>query len=542
MPPKRPKKATGAGTSASHAAPPGAPLGTPPPSGPPPEAALVARCSRLDLEALVLASLQKGQPVRMDDVQAAVDRETAPKRAAPVTSTESMEGAGLFSTLPTDLLVQILEGVTLQTRLTFAIEICTGLRPLRGVPALWTRIMTSTRPTQYSHYESIYWINGRGLRRLAEWVPDRSQVTDLELHVSKGANVFAPEDTAAVIAMFPQVRRLRVTGAAVVKAVLVSMAKVERPALRELTLEFGQTAPATVLALLAKCPNLDRLCATQLNTTVAEGYAALQRTARHGGTPVLTRLHHMQQYSDKLSVFDGCLLGARYPELKELGISFELMGPSPHLPSTPLHGPNLRRLHLHKMCRSFGPAEGAYCHLSSGCLGAVLRLLVSKCPRLEALCLCHGRKYLSRGEALPPLPHLGATFTDGSVELPRTLVMLHLQDIHVSPPALETCALPELVLLRLIGCGPDAQATADAMRASAAADGCACPRLTEEGVVLVESENSSYNSYAYPKFEGPDAAANAARNLSKYTKFPLGDFEAGMSLSGVVDVLDRSAF
>ena len=79
------------------------------------------------------------------------------------------------------------------------------------------------------------------------------------------------------------------------------------------------------------------------------------------------------------------------------------------------------------------------------------------------------------------------------------------------------------------------------LRASVA-DGCSCPRLTEEGVVVVESENSSYNSYAYPKFEGPDAAANAARNFSKYTKFPLGDFEAGLSLSGVVDVLDRSAF
>lgn len=529
MPPKRSKKAaagTSAGTSTAHAAP-------------SPAASLVARCSRADLEALVIASLDSGQPVPLDGVQAAVDRETAPKLAAPVTSTESMEGAGLFSILPTDLLVQVLEGLSLQTRLTFAIEVCTGLRPLRNVSALWSRIATSTRPNHYSHYESIYWINGRGLKRLAEWVPDPSQVTDLELHVSKGANVFAPEDTAAVIAMFPKVRRLRVTGAAVVKKILVDMARIERPALRELTLEFGQTAPATVLALLAKCPNLDRFCATQLNTTVAEGYARLQREARQGGTPLLTRLHHMQQYSDKLSVFDGCMLGTRFPELKEVGLSFELMGPSPSLPSTPLHGPNLRRLHLHKMCRSFGPDHNSYCHLSSGCLAAVIRLLVSRCPRLEALCLCHGRKYLSRGETLPPLPRLGTTFTDGSVELPRSLVMLHLQDIHVAPADLETCALPELVLLRLIGCGPEAQATADAMRASVAKV-CTCPKLTGEGVVVVESE-TSFNCYSYPKFEGPDATVNAARNFAKYTKFPLEDL-SGLRLAGVVDVLDRSAF
>jgi hypothetical protein len=88
-----------------------------------------------------------------------------------------------------------------------------------------------------------------------------------------------------------------------------------------------------------------------------------------------------------------------------------------------LSGANLRSLHVHKMCCSFVRDDYPSPHLSSGCLSSLIRLLVKGCPRLESLCLAHGSKYISRGEALPPLPRLGAAFADGI--LPTTLVMLH---------------------------------------------------------------------------------------------------------------------
>jgi len=49
-------------------------------------------------------------------------------------------------------------------------------------------------------------------------------------------------------------------------------------------------------------------------------------------------------YNDKLSVFGAQMVGTWFPELTDLTISFELLGPSPALPTSGFECVNLRRL------------------------------------------------------------------------------------------------------------------------------------------------------------------------------------------------------
>ena len=114
------------------------------------------------------------------------------------------------------------------------------------------------------------------------------------------------------------------------------------------------------------------------------------RDARGGGAPLLSRLRETDGYGSKLGLHGCCALGELFPELRELTIgTFCLTGPSPYLPALPLCLPNLRILHVRGMCNRFD-FSGASPHLSSAALRSVLGLLVTQCPRLEALCLGHG--------------------------------------------------------------------------------------------------------------------------------------------------------
>ena len=50
-----------------------------------------------------------------------------------------MQGAGLLSMICTDVISCIMQDLPLQTKLTFAIEVCKGLRALRQCTALSCR-------------------------------------------------------------------------------------------------------------------------------------------------------------------------------------------------------------------------------------------------------------------------------------------------------------------------------------------------------------------------------------------------------------------
>jgi hypothetical protein len=466
-------------------------------SAPDANVALVAKLCRVELEQLVLESLRSGLPVHVERLTSARPSATLMQDVA---ASETMEGAGAFSWLPIDVIVLILQRLTLPKRLTFSIEICKGLRPLRQAVLLWTHLATSTLSIDSSYhsttYEDIHWINGRGLLRLADWLPNCSCVSVLRLHLRGAPGQFTVDESAAFLARFPDVEKLSLTGNAVNKKLLVAIDSVDRPKLRHLALEWGTVGASTVLSILKRAPNLTSITSPNLNTEVLRGFAMLLHGSRGGGTPLLTSLRQVGMYNDKLTVFDGCGACRLFPELTDLVVSFQLVGPAPQLPSQPLAGANLRRLHIFRMIRSFDSSPDV--HLSTGCLSALVHLLVSKNPRLEALSLTHGKKVIGRNESLPPLPKLGRALAN--VALPRSLIMLHLQDIIVCPEDVAMVELPELAFVRLVHCGPDAHAAIDTLISLCPKlKTCICKDKIPDG--LEHCGGSRVNFFGFPRSE-----------------------------------------
>ena len=487
--------------------------------GPPPQCPvelLISRCGRASLESLVLASFRNNTPVSLTDLEAAnPDLFTPPVLAQVSAASPVLEDSGLLSLLPVDVLSRIVKNMPLPTRLTLSTEICRGLRPLRHISELWEKLGTSMFADGRFHgYEDIHWTNSRGLLRLADWLPDCGVVKDLSLHARGAAGAFLPSELIEFVARFPKLQRLALTGAAVVKKVLVGLAATDYPQLRHLMLDWGTVGPQTVLNLLERMPKLDTLEAAQFNGGVLEGLSKIMRNRRQGGVPTLLRLRQTYDYADKLTLLEGCSVGKWFPELTDLTTSFGVAGPTP---TQPLDGGNLRRLHVYKMMCSFHAGNP---HLSSGSLSAMARLFISKCPRLESISLTHGTKYLSRNEVLPPLPRLASAFIN--VRLPKTLVMLHLQDIVVHPEDFADSQLPELVLLRLVHCGPRSHEVAEFLVGT-------CPKLEPAGCLV-----SLSNRPLLPEEDVP----SARRVRAKWQRFPRADL-ANSSLDRVIDVLEQ---
>ena len=472
---------------------------------------LVAKCSRAELEKLILTSIRSQEAVALADVEAAIEAGAAAAlQPKAVLDDVSMQGAGLLSMICTDVISCIMQDLPLQTKLTFAIEVCKGLRALRQVEALWTQILTVER--EHDYYQEVSWINGKGLQRLTAWLPNGgAAVTDVAIHVSKG---WSPDHITFVLRRFGHVRNLRLTGQAVVKMMLMDMSTTPRPCLRQLTMDWGTVGVRTVLSVLKQCPNLESLASQKLDITMLEGLAMQMREARGGGTPLLSELREKSYCgANMLGVFGACALGSLFPELTKLSIyALNMQGPNPLLPPMPLCLPNLRHLHVHKLCSSCSP------HLSSQCLGRLLQLLVQRCPRLESLCLGHGRKHITRFEEMPPFPHLGMALSACPVSLPESLVLLHLSDVLVDPESVAGLSLPRLVFLRLVNCGPDARAAADTLANH-------CPALTRDGCCI------------RAEFETPKLPCDATRLWARHARFPDKDL-AGLSLDGVLNVLE----
>jgi hypothetical protein len=125
---------------------------------------------------------------------------------------------------------------------------------------------------------------------------------------------------------------------------------------------------------------------------------------------------------------------------------------------------------------------------------------------------------------MPPLPKLGGAFIN--VPLPRTLVLLHLQDILISPEDFATVSLPLLAFARFVNCGPE---TAEAIETLVAT----CPKLERNGCVW-----SSGKMEPPVSAQGHKLAHAEVRQLARLIKFPCDDL-AGLSLEGIMDVLER---
>jgi len=484
----------------------------------PPEM-LVARCARLDLERLIVESIKSGTPVNFQ----VVEKMSAPADPAPIIhvgALQSIEGAGLFSILPLDAIAQIFNLLPLPHRLTCTIEVCKGLRALKSVPSMWSCINTSTIEYGYQLFESILWINGRGLLKLADWLADVSYVTDLSLHCSKGmGSYFAPDDLIAMLARFPHVERLTLTGQAIVKKILNHAAKTLRPNLRYLNIDLGMCGTDVLTSLIKQMPNLEAISCAQLSDAHIDGLESVMRATRGGGAPLLKSIRQTQLYGDRLSLSCSLASGHKFPELETLVLALNLQGPIPKLTHGPLLCANLRRLHIYRMVSPFG-AETQ--HLSPSSLADLIRLLIVECPRLEALCLAHGRKNVGRGEVELPLPLLQDACH--ITPLPSTLVMLHLEEMEVQPEAFVGVALPQLTLLRLVECGSGAEAAADVLQMS-------CPKLYRDGII-VEPRG----------FRLEEGHPDRARLTAKVRHYPTTSLAGGLNVSQVVDVLESNGY
>jgi len=138
--------------------------------------------------------------------------------------------------------------------------------------------------------------------------------------------------------------------------------------------------------------------------------------------------------------------------------------------------------------------------LSDYVLGEVFRLIVAGCPQLESLSVDHGleyddRKHKDKGKAIE-VPALGDALVQSP--LPASLITLSLQNIQLRPFDFEACNLPELKLVRLVGCGEGATGVAESLLAR-------CPKLLEADQVSVclKKRNESAGKCAREAYRVP---------------------------------------
>jgi hypothetical protein len=277
---------------------------------------------------------------------------------------------------------------------------------------------------------------------------------------------------------------LRIDGKGVGKGLVDGIAKSARPNLKDITLETSSSlGGASIIKGLSTAPNLERISLGYLSEELLASLAAMLSAARGGGTPLLRSLYQTGDYPEKLTLLAFARIGQWLPELTDLTVSFGLKERDYNCPGFGVHEvrwplsiapfATLRRLNLYRMSSLFGG------HLTSAELKRLLQLVLTQCPRLEALALTHGVRYRAeRGEAPSQLPELGDSLH--AAPCLSSLVMLHLQDIAICP--LELPLLESLRLLRLVNCG-DASRTTPKMLVASLSD--RCPKLDAQGCILL---------------------------------------------------------
>jgi hypothetical protein len=284
--------------------------------------------------------------------------------------------------------------------------------------------------------------------------------------------------------LLPRLEVLRIDGKGVGKWLVDGIAKSARPNLKDITLETSSSlGGASIIKGLSTAPNLERISLGYLSEELLASLAAMLSAARGGGTPLLRSLYQTGDYPEKLTLLAFARIGQWLPELTDLTVSFGLKERDYNCPGFGVHEvrwplsiapfATLRRLNLYRMSSLFGG------HLTSAELKRLLQLVLTQCPRLEALALTHGVRYRAeRGEAPSQLPELGDSLH--AAPCLSSLVMLHLQDIAICP--LELPLLESLRLLRLVNCG-DASRTTPKMLVASLSD--RCPKLDAQGCILL---------------------------------------------------------
>lgn len=123
--------------------------------------ACIGRLSRKALEDLVLGSLSKKFAITEDDLNALMPAQNPKRREGRVGDDETVKNLGLFSSVPTVIVLDILMRLNLEMRLNCCIGVCKGFRIFAKDPSLFhtlTNINTN-------------WISSSGFGRLFDWLP-----------------------------------------------------------------------------------------------------------------------------------------------------------------------------------------------------------------------------------------------------------------------------------------------------------------------------------------------------------------------------------
>eukprot|EP00277_Geminigera_cryophila_P022402 CAMPEP_0179478516 /NCGR_PEP_ID=MMETSP0799-20121207/56992_1 /TAXON_ID=46947 /ORGANISM="Geminigera cryophila, Strain CCMP2564" /LENGTH=553 /DNA_ID=CAMNT_0021289697 /DNA_START=173 /DNA_END=1835 /DNA_ORIENTATION=+ len=474
----------------------------------PTHGALISRCSRGDLESLVLGKISDGSSTSISDILALLPeaaKSNKPPPAVVVKSGKERVGTGRFDALDEELLLAIIKKIPFRYRLACTTSVCKSWRSLRDHIPLWTEVIITDTVASFPGYQltrlcyilcahqdffdfdienlaSIHikyvylhlgishgWrakgdeigCSNKGMERLIKWMPDVDSVTKFDLSSSAA---ISPDAIKKVLANFSNLTSLSLRGKKVSNAVLKSFSS-RAGGLKELILADrndyfrGSDYPSQkeVQDLIKVAPLLEVLslpCSLPFDGTLMAF-----KEARKGGYSLIRRLNISGGFGSGLSWSDMQKMGNHLPELEELKLNniggyytFNDMASDVVLTTMP----RLRTLHIDSAITFMGK------HFTNDQLKTYIDRLLVACPVLEDLKLVHGAQHISNaerknGKTMEPFPHPGGSL----LNLPRTLTSLNLRDMVLLPEHFDE--LPLLASLTLINCGEEAQATKESL-------------------------------------------------------------------------------
>ena len=290
---------------------------------------MLMRCSRADLEALVLSSIESAEPCTTAGVEAVAARERPAAGGADVQSVElRATGTGAFEHLSATTHQQIFVQLPLKDRLTVCIAVCKSWRSMKAWPTMWQSLEGfNARPT---------WINGKGLVRLLTYLPaDCSKtlkiVTTMEMEAKHVVNALKahrrwegglPKKQKGVNPS--QVTSLTLHGKRISSTVMKAAAVLVAPSLTSLDLGDGSTkfTDTELMVMVKAAPLLERLTLPSLRAGTLERLRDVMKELRGGGAPILTHLQHGctygRDYGCDIAPTTFSKLGAMFPELSTL--------------------------------------------------------------------------------------------------------------------------------------------------------------------------------------------------------------------------------
>ena len=411
---------------------------------------LIAKCPRSELEDLLLAAAEAGNPTR-DALEAAAARHAPPPRAV-IELGDEREGTGAFDVVDSECLGHILEYVAMSSRLKLAGVVCKSWRRLRTAKGLWTSFCLNSSPTVLRGNSKVLeadeplweptarvltrnendghrcpWIRTQGVMQLLDWVVDKDAVVELNVNTSNEA--LSSDAVVAAISAFPNLRTLCLDG----KKIIAKVLRTRYPCLQKLkTLVVGTMVPGAsrgaFAQFLSACVSLETLCAPGelANYTCLEAAAASWKAARGGAKPLLQNLKLYGHCAYNESPWATPASVGGWFDLSAFAFPLVLRRDVNTAAATNL--PTFCRLE-HVKSLHVGPLGSFDYHYTTEQLGALLAALLLAAPNVEHFRLQHGRCDPYHDQALPALNGALAVLPSSLETLDLTHVVVKADDL-----------------------------------------------------------------------------------------------------------------